>query len=177
MKASRQFLTEATKKFQNLPFSLRSFENENAAKMGSLECANHGLITPYTVSYFTTSYNQLTIYLFRFSSTKILRLLRILRPLPSSSLTVSWKLPDFLWRKICTRPICASKTSNWLLCSKKHWSQRRRRVPRRKVELRSPKSQRSPKRRRPQLPPTRNLPSRRKSLKILKRIATKLLLF
>lgn len=26
------------------------FENENAAKMGSLECANHSLIAPYNVN-------------------------------------------------------------------------------------------------------------------------------
>lgn len=53
MKASRQFLSEVTKKFQNLPFSLRMFgSNENAAKLGSVECVNHALITPYSVEHF-----------------------------------------------------------------------------------------------------------------------------
>ncbi|KAI6206926.1 Peptidase-M24 domain-containing protein [Aphelenchoides besseyi] len=49
MKASRLFYSEVQKRFQNLPFSLRMFENENAAKMGLKECTNHGLITPYNV--------------------------------------------------------------------------------------------------------------------------------
>ncbi|KAI6228854.1 hypothetical protein M3Y99_01177500 [Aphelenchoides fujianensis] len=49
MKASRLFFSEVSKRFQNLPFSLRMFEKETAAKMGLLECTNHGLITPYNV--------------------------------------------------------------------------------------------------------------------------------
>lgn len=49
LKVSRALITEATKKFQNLPFSLRAFEDENKAKMGSLECSNHGLLQPYHV--------------------------------------------------------------------------------------------------------------------------------
>jgi len=49
MKASRQFLSEVSKKYHTLPFSIRMFENENAAKMGSLECVNHGLIAPYQI--------------------------------------------------------------------------------------------------------------------------------
>lgn len=49
LKVSRAFLTDATKKFQNLPFSLRSFEDENKAKMGVTECSNHGLLQPFHV--------------------------------------------------------------------------------------------------------------------------------
>ncbi|CAD5226752.1 unnamed protein product [Bursaphelenchus xylophilus] len=49
MKVSRAFLTDATKRFQNFPFSLRAFEEETKAKMGSVECSNHGLIQPYHV--------------------------------------------------------------------------------------------------------------------------------
>ncbi|CAD5219716.1 unnamed protein product [Bursaphelenchus okinawaensis] len=49
MKISRAFLTDATKRFQNFPFSLRSFEEESKAKLGSVECSNHGLLQPYHV--------------------------------------------------------------------------------------------------------------------------------
>lgn len=49
MKASRQFFSEADKKFGTMPFTLRSFDDENKAKMGVLECVKHQLVEPFTV--------------------------------------------------------------------------------------------------------------------------------
>jgi hypothetical protein len=49
MKSSRRFFYEAQKKFGNLPFSLRHFEDENKAKVGTNECVNHDLLQPFEV--------------------------------------------------------------------------------------------------------------------------------
>ncbi|KAL7466585.1 hypothetical protein ACHAXS_006880 [Conticribra weissflogii] len=49
MKNSRYLLSEVDKKFPTLPFTLASFEDERAAKMGVTECVSHGLLTPYPV--------------------------------------------------------------------------------------------------------------------------------
>ncbi|PAA82245.1 hypothetical protein BOX15_Mlig005768g1 [Macrostomum lignano] len=49
MKASRQFFSEMNAKFQAYPFSLRSFEDENKARMGVVECVKHSLVEPLTV--------------------------------------------------------------------------------------------------------------------------------
>jgi len=49
MKASRQFFSEMEKKYSNMPFSLRSFEDEKKARMGVIECAKHDLVEPFTV--------------------------------------------------------------------------------------------------------------------------------
>lgn len=49
MKASRQFFSEADKKFGTMPFTLRAFDDENKAKMGVLECVKHQLVEPFTV--------------------------------------------------------------------------------------------------------------------------------
>jgi len=51
MKASRQFFSEMEKKFSNMPFSLRSFDEEKKARMGVIECAKHDLVEPFTVLY------------------------------------------------------------------------------------------------------------------------------
>jgi len=51
MKASRAFFSEVDKKFANMPFTLRAFEDEKKAKMGVLECVNHKLIEPFNVLY------------------------------------------------------------------------------------------------------------------------------
>ncbi|GIX78517.1 proliferation-associated protein 2G4 [Caerostris extrusa] len=51
MKASRAFFSEVDKKFGNMPFTLRSFEDEKKAKMGVVECMNHKLVEPFTVLY------------------------------------------------------------------------------------------------------------------------------
>lgn len=32
-----------------MPFNLRNFEDETKAKMGVVECVNHGLVEPYQV--------------------------------------------------------------------------------------------------------------------------------
>ncbi|GAB6019403.1 Proliferation-associated protein 2G4 [Chamberlinius hualienensis] len=51
MKASRAFFSEVDKKFVNMPFTLRAFEDEKKAKMGVVECVNHKLIEPFNVLY------------------------------------------------------------------------------------------------------------------------------
>lgn len=37
------------KKYQNMPFNLRNFEEEAKAKMGVVECVSHKLIEPFQV--------------------------------------------------------------------------------------------------------------------------------
>jgi len=49
LKASRSFFYDAQKKFGNLPFSLRHFEDEKKAKIGTTECVKHDLLQPYEV--------------------------------------------------------------------------------------------------------------------------------
>lgn len=49
VKASRVFMNEVNKRFPTLPFSLRSFEDEKTAKMGSWECAKNDLLECYPV--------------------------------------------------------------------------------------------------------------------------------
>lgn len=51
LKASRMFYSEVRTKFGNMPFNLRSFEEETKAKMGVVECVNHKLIEPFQVLY------------------------------------------------------------------------------------------------------------------------------
>lgn len=50
MKASRTFFYEAEKKFGDMPFSLRMFDEEVKAKMGIVECERHELMKPYKVN-------------------------------------------------------------------------------------------------------------------------------
>lgn len=45
------FYSEVRTKFGNMPFNLRSFEEETKAKMGVVECVNHKLIEPFQVLY------------------------------------------------------------------------------------------------------------------------------
>lgn len=45
--ASRVFFNEVNKKYPTLPFSIRSFADEKAAKLGVRECATHQLLQPY----------------------------------------------------------------------------------------------------------------------------------
>lgn len=47
MRNSRAFLTEVSKKFGSLPFSIRACEDEKKAKIGMLECVKHGVLQPY----------------------------------------------------------------------------------------------------------------------------------
>jgi curved DNA binding protein len=47
IKSSRQFFNEVNKRYPTLPFSLRSFSDERAAKAGVRECVQHGLLLPY----------------------------------------------------------------------------------------------------------------------------------
>lgn len=51
MKASRAFFSDVDKRFGNMPFTLRAFEEEKKARMGVLECVNHKLLEPFTVLY------------------------------------------------------------------------------------------------------------------------------
>ena len=51
MKASRILLSDIEKKHGNMPFTLRSLENETKARMGVLECVKYRLLEPYGVLY------------------------------------------------------------------------------------------------------------------------------
>lgn len=42
---------QVKKKYGNLPFNLRNFEEEAKAKMGVVECVSHKLIEPFNVLY------------------------------------------------------------------------------------------------------------------------------
>lgn len=44
-------LFQVKKKYQNMPFNLRNFEEEAKAKMGVVECVSHKLIEPFQVLY------------------------------------------------------------------------------------------------------------------------------
>lgn len=51
LKTSRTFYAEVKKKYGNMPFNLRNFEEEAKAKMGVVECVAHKLIEPFQVLY------------------------------------------------------------------------------------------------------------------------------
>ena len=51
MKTSRAVFTEVTQKCGTMAFGLRQLEDEKKARMGIIECSNHGLVTPYGVLY------------------------------------------------------------------------------------------------------------------------------
>ncbi|KAJ8920397.1 hypothetical protein NQ315_005263 [Exocentrus adspersus] len=51
LKASRMFYTEVRTKYGNMPFNLRSFQDETKAKMGVVECVKNKLIEPFQVLY------------------------------------------------------------------------------------------------------------------------------
>nr|XP_022919351.1 proliferation-associated protein 2G4 [Onthophagus taurus] len=51
LKASRMFYSAVRTKHGNMPFNLRSFEEETKAKLGVVECVNHKLIEPFQVLY------------------------------------------------------------------------------------------------------------------------------
>ena len=51
MKNSREFFSQAAKKFGTMPFTLRAFENETKARMGVVECVTHRLVEPFQVLY------------------------------------------------------------------------------------------------------------------------------
>ncbi|XP_044761912.1 proliferation-associated protein 2G4-like [Coccinella septempunctata] len=51
LKASRTFYTEVRQKHGNMPFNLRSFQDETKAKMGVVECVKNKLIEPFQVLY------------------------------------------------------------------------------------------------------------------------------
>eukprot|EP00981_Chlorochromonas_danica_P013941 scaffold7151_cov159-Ochromonas_danica.AAC.4 len=48
-KTSRTFFNEVNKRFPTLPFTIRSFADETAARMGVRECVMHELLQPYPV--------------------------------------------------------------------------------------------------------------------------------
>lgn len=51
LKASRMFYGEVRTKHGNMPFNLRTFQDETKAKMGVVECAKYKLIEPFQVLY------------------------------------------------------------------------------------------------------------------------------
>nr|NP_001286949.1 uncharacterized protein Dmel_CG10576, isoform D [Drosophila melanogaster]NP_647984.1 uncharacterized protein Dmel_CG10576, isoform A [Drosophila melanogaster]NP_729089.2 uncharacterized protein Dmel_CG10576, isoform C [Drosophila melanogaster]AAF50751.1 uncharacterized protein Dmel_CG10576, isoform A [Drosophila melanogaster]AAN12106.2 uncharacterized protein Dmel_CG10576, isoform C [Drosophila melanogaster]AHN57974.1 uncharacterized protein Dmel_CG10576, isoform D [Drosophila melanogaster] len=51
MKASRALLAEVKTKYGNMPFNIRSFEEETKARMGVVECVGHKMIEPFQVLY------------------------------------------------------------------------------------------------------------------------------
>ena len=51
MKHSREFFSSLSKKFGNMPFTLRAMENETKAKLGVVECVTHKLVEPFQVLY------------------------------------------------------------------------------------------------------------------------------
>jgi len=51
LKTSRNFFAEVKRKYANMPFNLRNFEEEAKAKMGVVECVSHKLIEPFQVLY------------------------------------------------------------------------------------------------------------------------------
>lgn len=51
MKASKNLLSEAEKKYGMMPFTLRNFEEEGKARLGITECVKHDLMEPYPVYY------------------------------------------------------------------------------------------------------------------------------
>lgn len=51
MKNSREFYSNASKRFGTMPFTLRNMDNETKAKMGVVECITHKLVEPFQVLY------------------------------------------------------------------------------------------------------------------------------
>jgi len=51
LKASRTFFSEVHKRFGDMPFSLRSLDDEKKARMGIVECERHDLMKPFKVYY------------------------------------------------------------------------------------------------------------------------------
>uniref|UniRef100_A0A0N4ZAK6 Peptidase_M24 domain-containing protein n=1 Tax=Parastrongyloides trichosuri TaxID=131310 RepID=A0A0N4ZAK6_PARTI len=51
LKNSRAFYTEANTKFGTMPFTLRAMDDEAKARVGVLECTNHGIMEPHHVMY------------------------------------------------------------------------------------------------------------------------------
>lgn len=64
LKASRALLAEVKTKYGNMPFNIRSFEEETKARMGVVECVSHKMIEPFQVLYEKPS--KLTIFLHKF---------------------------------------------------------------------------------------------------------------
>lgn len=51
MKASKAFFSEVQSRFDRMPFSLRSFEEEGKARLAIPECVSHNLLEPYNILY------------------------------------------------------------------------------------------------------------------------------
>uniref|UniRef100_A0A0K0FEK4 Proliferation-associated protein 2G4 (inferred by orthology to a human protein) n=1 Tax=Strongyloides venezuelensis TaxID=75913 RepID=A0A0K0FEK4_STRVS len=51
MKNSRAFYSEANSKFGSMPFTIRAMDDEVKARVGVLECTNHGIMEPHHVMY------------------------------------------------------------------------------------------------------------------------------
>jgi curved DNA binding protein len=81
LKASKAFYAEVKKKYGNMPFNLRNFEEEAKAKMGVVECVAHKLIEPFQVLY-----EKHSEYRFHFTyspfcvQAKVIKLVGLTRP-------------------------------------------------------------------------------------------------
>merc|ERR1712106_909930 len=51
MKTSREFYSKVQKQYGNMPFNLRSMEDEKKARMGGVECVAHKLVEPFQILY------------------------------------------------------------------------------------------------------------------------------
>ncbi|XP_073842294.1 proliferation-associated protein 2G4 [Musca autumnalis] len=51
LKTSRALLAEVKTKYGNMPFNIRSFDEETKARMGVVECMSHKMIEPFQVLY------------------------------------------------------------------------------------------------------------------------------
>lgn len=51
LKTSRALLAEVKTKYGNMPFNIRSFEEETKARMGVVECVSHKMVEPFQVLY------------------------------------------------------------------------------------------------------------------------------
>lgn len=49
LKASKEFFSQVSRNYRDMPFTLRAFDDEKKARMGVLECVSHKLIDPYPV--------------------------------------------------------------------------------------------------------------------------------
>lgn len=59
LKTSRMFYGEVRTKHGNMPFNLRTFQDETKAKMGVVECVKYKLIEPFQVLYEKTGKNSI----------------------------------------------------------------------------------------------------------------------
>lgn len=108
MKHSRVFFAEAEKKFGQMPFTLRAFEDEIKAKLGILECVKHRLMDPFNVLYEKddelVAQFKFTILLMPSGTHKITGL-----PLSADQFESEHKVEDEELKKILATPLLENK--------------------------------------------------------------------